>query len=303
MKSYASQVTNCLTKSLLTSVVGVPRNRKAILFLDRNEIVVSFLVPVRDVPLARKQAKTCFLHRNDGFTSFLVPTRMWIFELVRNKLVTEDFILAFSMGKFKYKPKIYCLMVNRKFIEVSAFSIALISLPSAVYFWYKVIDAHSNPHESRKDEEGWISKESDSDGGKIEDDEPTTINLDDLITDDEHLTWCDGMKKALAINNPYSTTSLNSLIRDYAVSRGGELVVKDASALYSMMAAPKKKSECDDSDLEEKFVKIMIESHPKATNLMVGTVRSKYVHIVANENGSLSVSNLAGFDQNFSINL
>ena len=47
----------------------------------------------------------------------------------------------------------------------------------------------------------------------------------------------------------------------------------------------------------------MIESHPKATNLMVGTVRSKYVHIVANENGSLSVSNLAGFDQNFSINL
>ncbi len=154
----------------------------------------------------------------------------------------------------------------------------------------------------QENKDGGILKELNPYNRENEGHEPAIINLDQ-ITDDEHLTWCEGIKKALAITSPYSSPALDSLVLDYAASRGGELIVKDASALYSLMVAPKKESGCDGDDLEELFVGAMIERHPKATNLMVGTVRSKYVRIAANENGSLSVSNFAGFDQDFSINL
>ncbi len=212
----------------------------------------------------------------------------------------------FWWRKFKYKRKLDYRMANHRFLEVvGAVSIALFSCSGIVYFGNKTLDWYLNSHGSNKEyneKYNLIPEESTPNDEGTEEEWRINIDLDDLV-DDEHLTWCDGMKKALAITNPHSSSAVDSLIRDYAGSRGGELIVKDASALYSMIVAPKKESGCDDGSLEEKFIKTMIESHPKATNLMVGTVQSKYVRIVANENGSLYVSNLAGFDQKFSVDL
>ena len=81
----------------------------------------------------------------------------------------------------------------------------------------------------------------------------------------QSLTLCDEVTKALSKKG--SSTDVHSVVTTYVTSSGGEVIVKDANALYSLLVAPKQGSKCDDEKLEKKFVEKITEMYPTVANL------------------------------------